>query len=140
MKQTARSIFKILTLMLFTSTAVAQEHIKLKNEVFKEIMTVNEDGSKQYKLVEAAKAIPGDEMVYITTFTNIGNEDVTDIVITNPIPNNSLYKSGSAFGSGTEITYSIDDGKTYAAAEALTVKDQDGQSRSATAEDYTTIK
>lgn len=133
---------KIIAMMLLATTVLAQQgsHIKLKNEAFKEKRVVNEDGSEEYKLVPPGTAIPGDEIIYITTFTNIGKEEATDIAITNPIPNNSLYKTGTAFGSGTEITFSIDGGKTYAKPEALKVKDEKGALRTATAKEYTAIR
>lgn len=142
MKSFAVCFLRIITIALFAGAVLAQQepHIQLKNEAFKEKLIVKEDGSEEYELIPPGLAIPGDEIIYISTFVNIGKEDVTDIVITNPVPNNSLYKVGTAFGSGTEITFSVDGGKTYAKPEALKIKDTQGVPRTATAKDYTAIR
>ncbi|MBA3581847.1 MAG: hypothetical protein H0W44_05260 [Gammaproteobacteria bacterium] len=117
----------------------ADSAIQLKNEAFKEIK-VNEKGKEVIKLVPPGVALPKDEIFYITTFKNISNKALSDIVITNPIPNNSVYKKDSAVGAGTVIEYSVDGGKRYDKPENLKVKDGDGKLRAATIEDYTDIR
>lgn len=132
--------FSIAWLLALPVLAQPKNAVEVKNEAFKEVRVVKADGTEEYKLIAPGQALPGDEIVYVTTFKNVGDKDVTDIVLTDPVPNNSLYKSGSAFGAGTEITFSVDGGKTYAKAEALKVADRKGGVRAATAEDYTTIR
>jgi uncharacterized repeat protein (TIGR01451 family) len=129
-------------LLLMPMVLLAQEagSIRLKNEVFKELAVVNAKGEKEYKLLPPGLAVPGNEIVYITTFTNVGTQAATDIVITNPLPENSLYKAGTAFGAGTEITYSIDGGQSYDLPANLKVKNADGETETATAKDYNAIK
>lgn len=130
-----------LAAIFFTSTAFAQQSaIVLTSEAFKEVEVVNEAGQKEFKLVAPGTVVPRDEIVYVTTFENRGDQPATNIVITNPVPNDSIYKAGSAFGSGTTITYSVDGGQTYDAPAALRVTGEDGQPRTATAEDYTHIR
>lgn len=123
-----------------TTPAVAQQgSIELKSEAFKEVETVDRDGRKEYKLVAPGLVLPKDEILYITTFTNVGDKPATDVVITNAVPNNSVYKTGSAFGAGTDITYSIDGGKVFAAADKLFV-DEDNGRRPARADEYSHIR
>lgn len=130
-----------MALTVFSIIAFAQQgSIKLKNEAFQEIEVNQQNGEKEYKLVEPKKVVPGDEIFYVTTFTNISDKPATNIVINNPLPNNSFYKAGSAFGAGTEITFSADSGQTYAKAEALTVRTKDGGTRPATPKEYTHIR
>ena len=78
-------------------------------------------------------------ILYEIVFENISDQEVSNIVVNNPIANNSKYRGGSATGDSTEITFSVD-GKNFAAADALTVKDQTGKTWKAKPEDYTAIR
>jgi uncharacterized repeat protein (TIGR01451 family) len=136
-----KKLIMLLTLSLLAAQAYAADgSIRLKNEVFKEVEVTNAKGAKEHKLVAPGKALPKDEMVYITTFGNVGTQPATNIEIINPVPNNSLYKDGSAFGSGTQIMFSVDGGKSYGQPQALRVRSADGQMLPATAKDYTHIR
>lgn len=136
----SKYLFFLMSILIAANSVYAQEgHIRLKNEAFKEVEVVNEQGKKEYKLVEPSTAIPGDEILYVTTFTNVSNQATKNIVITNPVPNNSVYKQGSAFGAGTQITFSVDSGKSYANESGLVVSDE-GAQRPAKAEEYTDIR
>ncbi|MBN1378220.1 MAG: DUF11 domain-containing protein [Gammaproteobacteria bacterium] len=114
--------------------------IKFTNKAFKEVEVTNDQGEKEFKLVEPATVLPKDEIIYIITFENISNQPVSNINITDPIPNNSIYKRNSAFGAGTKIEFSIDGGKTYAAPENLKMKNSTGVEVSAEPENYTNIR
>jgi len=76
-------------------------------------------GVKVPKLVPAKQASSGDKLVYSLEYVNKGNDSATDAVIDNPVPKGANYIAGSATGVGAEITFSVDDGKTYAKAEFL---------------------
>ncbi len=79
-------------------------------------------------------------MIYTITAKNTGSEPADNIVVTNPIPAQTVYVEGSAFGAGSQITFSVDGGKNYDTAGNLKVKDASGKSRAATAEDYTHVR
>ncbi len=130
----------VLVSMPLSLSAQPAGSIKLKSQAFKEVEVVNDKGEKEYKLIEPTTALPKEEILYVTTFTNVGDTPATNIVITNPISPNLLYKEGSAFGSGTSVTFSIDGGKQYAEPTALTIKNADGTSRPAVPTDYTHIR
>jgi uncharacterized repeat protein (TIGR01451 family) len=135
------SLSLLLSLLLLAPRVQAADGaIRLKNEVFKEVEVTNAKGVKEHKLVEPGRALPKDEMVYITTFSNTGAQPATNIEIINPVPNNSLYKDGSAFGAGTQIMFSVDGGKNYGQPQALRVRGADGQMQPAAAKDYTHIR
>ena len=125
-------------LLLLAATAFAQEqgHLSVQTVVQKEQVTINEDGEQQVSLVPAETVVPGESVVYTITFTNISSDAADNVVITNPIADSLTYIDGSAFGPGTEILFSIDNGKTFAQREALTVA-EDGATRAAVAEDFT---
>lgn len=91
------------------------------------------------KRTPADKAIPGTEVIYTTTFKNVGNKPAGNIVINNLLPLHTTLVAGSVFGTNTDITYSVD-GKIFATPNKLTVKDQAGKDIPATVKDYTHIR
>jgi uncharacterized repeat protein (TIGR01451 family) len=133
--------FLISVFSLFVSmNAYAEEGaIRFSNNAFKQVISKSADGAVQYDYVEPKLVLPDDVILYEIVFENISNQDVSNIVINNPIANNSSYREGSATGDLTEITFSVD-GKNFAAANALTVKDKSGKTWQAKPEDYTAIR
>ena len=63
--------------------------------------------------VDKDEAYPGDILEYVLHCINIGTGAARDGAVVDPIPNGTEYVLGSAAGTGTVITYSIDDNKTY---------------------------
>lgn len=113
--------------------------IELKNDVQMEQHYVDDKGQKATRLVPPAKIVPGDEVVYTITATNTCNKPVDNVVINNPVPEHMSYVANSAMGIGTDIGYSLD-GKQYATLERLSVKDQNGTTRTAGADDIGAIR
>ena len=124
--------------LLFAVSAAAQ--VTLSNSVKKVESFLNEDGQVERQLVDAASVVPGDELRYTITFSNNGNRvvDAGSVVITNPIPESTEYLDGTAFGSGTEIVFSID-GESFAAASEL-MGEEGGVEAPASAKDYATLR
>lgn len=114
--------------------------LEVKTEVQKLHEQVDENGEPKTELVAVDTAIPGDEVVYTVTFTNVGEEPADNILITNPIPAQMRYVSGTAFGPGTEVEYSVDGGATWGQATALIVSTESGAERLAEPDDYTHIR
>jgi uncharacterized repeat protein (TIGR01451 family) len=114
--------------------------VELKLESAMEQEYVNERGEKAKRLVPVTRVIPGDEVVYTIHFVNKGSQPATDVVITNPIPAQVAYREGSAFGTGTEIEFSVDGGKSWGRPATLRVRQADGGDRPATAADYTHVR
>jgi uncharacterized repeat protein (TIGR01451 family) len=126
----------------FSSGAQAAEKgaIKLTSIAQTEVEVTNDKGKKTLKRTSVEKAVPGTEVIYTTTFENIIDKPAEHIVIDNPIPNDSEYKAGSAFGKNCEILFSVDGGKKFGHAEDLKVKGEDGKSRTALPREYTNIR
>ena len=130
-----------IAMQLAATAAVAQQNpILLKNVAETEVERKNAQGVTEKVRAPLEKALPGTEVIYTTTFTNNGSKPANNIAITNPIPANTAYVGGSAFGDNTDITFSIDGGKTYSAAEKLRIKTPDGRDRPALPADYTHIR
>ncbi len=118
----------------------AGEVIKLKSIAQVEKSVVDKSGNKTIKRVPVENAVPASEVIYTTTFENISNKPVGNVVIENPIPNNSAYTPGSAFGKDFDIQFSADAGRKYAQATLLTVNGADGKTRIAAPGEYTNIR
>ena len=124
-----------------TSSVFADEAgIEIKMVAEQEIETTTDDGKKIIKRIEPKLVIPGNDITYVTTYHNKGKDTAQEVAITNPVPEHMTYLDGTAEGTNTAITYSVDGGKQYATAEKLSVTSEDGKSRPATAKDYTHIR
>jgi uncharacterized repeat protein (TIGR01451 family) len=112
--------------------------------VAKQQVVVEENGKKVTKLVEAHDVVPGDVLIYQLHYQNVGDEPAVGAALVNPVPENTMYVDGSAFGPGSDIDFSIDGGKHYKRASLLTyeVKLGDGtvEKRTASPEQYTHIR
>jgi len=128
-------------LISVAALAVAQEarHLDVQTTVQKEEVVVNEAGESQKRLVPADVVVPGENVIYTITFTNVSAEPADNIVITNPIAEDLMYVDGSAFGAGMDIQFSVDGGVTFAAADELTMV-EDGEVRDAEAGDFTHVR
>ena len=126
---------------LIAVPAMAQQNpILVKNVAETEVEVKNAQGVVEKKRMPLDKATPGTEVIYTTTFANNGSKPAGNIAITNPVPANTTYVGGSAFGDNTDVTFSIDGGKTYAVADKLRVKTPEGRERAALPADYTHIR
>lgn len=122
------------------SSKAAEGAIKVTSIAQVEVEVIAKDGKKSLKRTPVDKAIPGTEVIYTTTFENRFDKAVSNIVINNPIPNDTEYKAGSAFGKDCEILFSADGGNTFGHAEELKVQDADGKKRNALPKEYTNIR
>ncbi len=131
-----------LALTLGGAAALAQEpgRVSLQTVVEKAEVVVDANGQQRTELGPVATAVPGDEVIYTLTFTNISDEAADNVRLTNPIPAELRYVENSAFGPGTQISYSIDDGASFADPDRLMVQVADGETRPATVDDFTHIR
>jgi uncharacterized repeat protein (TIGR01451 family) len=146
-KEMRRKIIKLVNIFILgllvtmpMQAQAAKGQIEVRNEVRKVETYTDKKGNKKQREVKAEKVVPNDELLYTIYFRNIGKQPASNIVINDPIPENMTYKIGSAFGSGTDILFSVDGGKTFAKEKKLKVKSKDGKSRPVTASDYTNIR
>ena len=114
--------------------------IQLTSTAELEIVTQDEQGNEIIKRVPAEKVVPGTEVIYTTHFKYNGTAPAEDIAISNPIPEHTIYKLGSAVGTNTKVVFSTDGGESFQDSEQLHVTTQDGSQRIAQATDYTNIR
>ncbi|MDH3715177.1 MAG: hypothetical protein OET44_15185 [Gammaproteobacteria bacterium] len=122
-----------------TSLAKAQNSIELRVVAQQEVEVTTDAGIREYRLIPATEVLPGQEVVYTIFFKNVSDLPATDIVIDDPIPAQMYLKAGTVFGSGTDVTYSVDGGKSFDKPGALAVVDQ-GVAREARPDEYTHIR
>jgi uncharacterized repeat protein (TIGR01451 family) len=125
-------------LLVAAHTAWAQSPVSLKSTVETERMVKQADGQMLAKRSPVKSAVPGEEVIYTNTFSNVSKQPAGDLVLTNPIATDLRLKK--AWGEGASITYSVDGGKTYSAPEQLKVLGKDGQPRAAKVDDYTHVR
>lgn len=134
----------VVTLLLAPALLRAQQKstIELTSLAEVEVAEKNARGEKRVIRKEAAlaKVVPGEVVIFTTTYRNTGKQPATGVSITNPVPGHMVYIDKSAEGKGARIDYSIDSGRTYGGPAALTVTDGQGRVRPAVASDYTVIR
>ena len=99
-----------------------------------------EQGRETSKLVPADRVVPGDRVFYTLEVRNIENAVVAAPAVTYPIPAHTQYVADSAVGPGAEVSFSVDGGRSFDAAENLKVRTPEGPLRAAVAADYTDIR
>ena len=136
-----KTFFVVLPFLIF-GVVQAQEKgaIEIKTVAEKEELLIAEDGSQESKLIPVSTVVPGDEIVYTVTFTNIGKETADNVTVVDPIPEQMTYVRGSVFGPGADITFSVDGGTTFETEGDLRVATDNGGERTAQPEDYTHIR
>lgn len=116
--------------------------LDLKTAIEKEVK-VKKQGKWIMERRAADKTAPGDILVFTITYSNTGNGDLVDGAIVNPIPKGVLVNPESAEGKDTEVTCSIDNGRSYQVAPVtVKIKKPDGslENRHAELETYTHIR
>ena len=101
-------------------------------------------GKVKVKRVEADTVEPGETVFYTLKYINEGDQEATDVVVNNPIPEGTVFLQESTYGDGSEIYYSIDNGQTFKKPEDLivsyTTHDGKKMTRRAYASEYTHIQ
>lgn len=132
----------LLLLVAIPGFAAEKGGIELKSKAEVDIKVKNDKGIEEVVRVDAASVnvTPGDTVIFSTLYSYQGEKPASNVVINNPLPEHMVYVDGSAEGKGTRIEFSIDKGKTFAAAEKLKTKDAEGKDQPAKASDYTHVR
>jgi uncharacterized repeat protein (TIGR01451 family) len=114
--------------------AQAQTCVVVKSVAEIEQVVTNANGEKSKKLVPLATAVPGTQVIYTTTASNVCKQAVDKVEISNFVPEHMTYIANSAIATGADVSYSLD-GKTFGTADQLTLVDN-GVTRKARADEY----
>lgn len=132
--------FSLALLCLPAVHAQTSGDIELRNTAEVEVEAKTADGKTEKKRVVAQKVVPGGEVIYTSTFRNVGKKPAGNIAIVNPVPANTTLVGGSAWGENTDIAFSADGGKTWAPVNQVKVAGADGKPRAAGISEFTHIR
>jgi uncharacterized repeat protein (TIGR01451 family) len=137
-------LFSLLAYLLLTPTiAMADPQLSINMVAEKEI-TVVEDGAEVIRRVPTLEIESGATLYFTLKIVNSGDEAATNVVVDNPVPDETRYVEGSAGGVRTTVTFSIDNGGKYAIADDLmyefTKFNGEKEMRQAQPEMYTDIR
>lgn len=124
-------------------SAIAKPQIEINTISEKEIIAII-DGKETIKIVPATDVEPRQNLIFRLQYANNGDEKATNVVINNPVPKDTTYLPGTAYGEKSDITFSVDEGKAFKKPSMLTyeVKGSDGKpvTKKASPEHYTDIR
>ena len=133
----------IIYALLLTATTVfggaatlAATPLELNSDVFVERQIVRTDGSNAVVLEKPNMVTPGDNLVFVVRYKNVGKSIASNFVVTNPLPSAVAFNGTS---DGQEVV-SVNGGKNWGALGTLRVTKIDGSVRSAVLTDVTHIK
>jgi uncharacterized repeat protein (TIGR01451 family) len=118
-------------------TAVSPISIKAIAEVE---LRSTDHGQKTSKLMPADRVASGDWVIYTLEVRNKGTATAPAPTVMYAIPDHMVYVADSAVGPGTDVSYSVDGGRSFAIPEKLKMQNADGQLRPAGPADYTHIR
>lgn len=119
-----------------TPASAQDQAMVLEGEVKVEKTVTDADGATSVELVEPDTIVPGDKLLFGTTYTNSSSDVVENFVVTNPIPA-AVRLSPEA---DAQLTVSIDGGANWGKLAELTVEAEDGTRRAAQHADVTHIR
>ena len=137
--QAAEHRTMVATRAALPAVAATQGCIELKTVAETEQQYVNENGERAVRLVPAAKVVPGTEVVWTVSASNVCARVAENVFIDNAVPEHMSYLANSASGVGADVAYSLD-GRRFAAPEQLTLKESDGSVRIARSDEYSHIR
>ena len=95
-----------------------------------------ENGVEKIVLATPKVVVPGNRLLFSTSYRNESATPVQNFVVTNPVPTGIAVAAQDA----ASLTVSVDGGKTWGKLAALSVKDARGVARPAQAGDVTHVR
>lgn len=97
-------------------------------------------GAPVQQLIPAKDIREGEVVHYTLTVQNLGTQPAHNVLVTKPVPINTLYLAGSAVAPNAAVTFSADGGKTFAIAKDLSIIRDGAVVKPVPAELYTHIR
>ena len=98
------------------------------------------DVATPVRIASDTVASHADQLVVSVRFANATEHVLDSIRITSPVPADVQYVPQSASGPGSEVLFSVDNGRSFGRPAELAVPAADGGLRSADAADYTHVR
>jgi uncharacterized repeat protein (TIGR01451 family) len=113
--------------------------IELRSVAETEELYRDDKGQQAMRRVPAAKVVPGTQVIWTLSATNVCSAAADKVFIDNPVPEHMALVADSVRATGADISYSLD-GKQFAAPEQLRVAEADGTTRQARTDEYTHVR
>ncbi len=126
----------LLALPAVVHAQTPSDPVSLAGDVKAVKIVTAEDGTQRTELIEPTVIVPGDQLVFGTSYANNGADPVTNFIVTNPLPSAVRL----APDADPLLSVSVDGGKTWDVLAALAVTNPDGTTRAATHEDVTHVR
>jgi uncharacterized repeat protein (TIGR01451 family) len=126
----------MLAAFVLPEQAFAANSVALSSEVFLERTVSETDGKPKVVLLAPKVVTPGDRLIFILNYHNVGATPASNFVITNPLPEAVSYQ-GTA---DPTAQVSIDGGRVWGALATLKVQEADSTFRAARLEDVTHVR
>lgn len=104
------------------------------------VATAADGGVPDVQITSGTVASHADQLIVSVRFTNVSASSVDHVRITSPIPSDVKYVPESAIGPGSDVLFSVDNGRTFGRPAELTLPTQNGSARLADAADYTHVR
>ena len=129
-------VFALSMIAAVPAAAQSANTVALNSDVMVERTITDAAGRTQVTLETPRVVVPGDQLVFILRYHNNGARAASDFVITNPLP------SSVAFSGAQDATaiVSVDGGRTWGQLGSLTMRNSDGTSRPARADEVTHVR
>ena len=102
-------------------------------------VTIDANGEDVLTFAPAVEVEPGEQVRYSLTYTNEGPDAANSVRLVMPVPPEVTYLEASVAGAPGTVTFSADNGQTFAMRDALMMGGAE-QSRVANASEITHIK
>ena len=116
--------------------AQATQPVELAGEVKLERTVTGGDGKPKTERVAPEVIVPGDRLIFATTYRNTGAEPVENFIVRNALPGPVRL----ADDADAALVVSVDGGKAWGLLRELKVANADGTSRPAQAADVTHVR
>jgi uncharacterized repeat protein (TIGR01451 family) len=132
-----RTIFAATTMLLAVPAAAQTANaVALNSDVMVERTSTDAQGRTQTTLETPRVVVPGDNLVFILRYQNNGARPATDFTITNPLPTAVAFTGAQ----DASAVVSVDGGRNWGQLAQLTVRNQDGSTRPARADEVTHVR
>ncbi|MBN8430366.1 DUF11 domain-containing protein [Microbulbifer salipaludis] len=129
----------VLAVGLVTAAVPAFAAVELETRAFIEVAITDTNGVQSKELQPVERAQPGQEVVFVITYRNTGEEPAENLVVNNRVPKEMVYVADSAQGESALIQVSVD-GNRFGSLQSLQVTEADGSVRAAKASDVVALR
>jgi hypothetical protein len=121
-------------------TADSAHDVVVSSTLERIVAAAADGGAPDVQITSGSVASHADQLIVSVRFTNVSSSSVDHVRITSPIPADVKYIPGSAIGPGSDVLFSVDNGRTFGRPAELTLPAPDGGARLADAADYTHVR